>query len=179
MDVMDNDRLEDYSRPSPSNCWPFLVARLKSRSNLGSLWHAENQNATAGALCVTAVEHLLSLARTQLEERRITDSIAFSCTANSRVAQIWVHWREDGRDGCGASDDGDPAWFSSGELKLYDLHDRQHIMDLQKSLANIVAWGISERLPLTREALNSLAARALPIWLEEDREQRDGLSSLI
>lgn len=79
--------LEHYAQPtSVESYWPYLVVEFKS-SKGGIEWVGENQNAGAGACCVTGVETLLRIAY-PAAKRRAIDSMAFSCVVNAIRATL-------------------------------------------------------------------------------------------
>jgi len=145
--------LTDYAAPAHAqNFWPYLITEFKT-NRLGSVYVGETQNATAGACCVTGVEQLLKTAYPEIQ-RRVTDSMAFSCVLNITSAYLSVHWfRNDYVDG-----DGGPGPYSSAELEAYNLKKGKDVIAFRAALRNIMDWGLGDRLTTIREALLKVVA---------------------
>jgi len=64
---------------------------------------------------VNCVEKLLGYVR-PAQDRKITESVAFSCVLDNYSATIWVHWLEFKGD---SVESGDEPRFVSSELDTY------------------------------------------------------------
>ncbi|MCJ1482300.1 hypothetical protein MMC06_002463 [Schaereria dolodes] len=166
-EVLQHPRLRPYAQPNSSTYWPFFAVEYKSQSRLGSTWVAENQNAGTGAHCVNSIETLLNYTKTT-EQRQITDSLAFSCVADSHNAALWVHWREDGVD----------PRFVSSEIGYYHFHRPSDIRKFRSSVKNIIDYGLNERLLMIQNALSDILPQ-IPDWDAEDKAKKARRSSQI
>lgn len=153
--VLSQPNLRHYATPThEQSFWPYLVTEFKAYRT-GIEWVAENQNATAGACCVTAVERLLSLAYPQ-RHRRVTDSMAFSCVINSARASIWVHWfTTDTVDHLSRS-----HTYMSAPLEEYRLGKTDQALAFRTALLNITDWALGDRLTTIQKALVKLVGAA-------------------
>ena len=89
--VVDHRAATPYTRPTRSNCFPFLVFELKSEATGGTLWQAENQAAGSGAHCVKSMRWFYREAYPS-KTPSILDTAAFTIAATHREAVCHVHF---------------------------------------------------------------------------------------
>ena len=156
--TMQHSRLKPYSQPTSANFWPFFAVEFKSQSRGGTSWVAENQNAGTGSHSVNSMEILMKYARGQ-RQRQITDTVFFSCVADTSSASIWVHWM----------DSNDHPRFSSSEVDLYSMKKPKDLVAFRASVRNIIDYGIDQRLTIIKDALHDLLPQVSQ-WDQEDKE---------
>ena len=92
--IVDHRTATPYTRPTRSNCFPFLMFELKSEAAGGTLWQAENQAAGCGAHSVKSMRWLFREAYSS-ETPPIVDTVAFTVAATHREAVYHVHFYSD------------------------------------------------------------------------------------
>lgn len=97
--VMRHNRLATCSHPSTATYWPFFVVEYKSASRGGTRWVGENQNTGTGSHCVNLMETLLEYTRQPGVQRKVLNSVAWSCVADADFGLLWVHWQDSETDG--------------------------------------------------------------------------------
>ncbi len=170
--MMLQPQLNPFAQPITANCWPFFAVEFKSGSRGGTRWVAENQNAGTGAHCVNSIETLLRFVADkdkgddQNRPRKVVDSLAFSCVAESDAASLWVHCRtDDDNDGNG---NGNGGRFVSSEIEFYSFKKAQDVRAFRAGVRNIIDHALAERLDMVQKALKELAP-LLHCWDQESK----------
>ncbi len=159
--VMRHNRLAPVSHPTPATYWPFLVVEFKSASRGGTRWVAENQNAGTGSHCVNSIETLLNYTRSQELQRKVIDSVTFSCVVDADFGSLWVHWQDSGKDNS-------PPRFVSSEVDSYSFKKLKDLCKFRASVRNIIDYGTDKRLSMIKEALADIRP-LVPKWDVEDK----------
>ena len=161
---MANNRIAPYAKPSSAGYWPFFMIELKAASRGGTHFVGENQAAGAGAHCVKSVETLFSFTQRERIEEKTFDSLVFSCVADAQHGTLWVHWRDSEANG--------ELKYKNTELRDYAWkHDPKDLVDFRRAVRNIIDYGVNERLPEIKEALDVLVQQ-VPDWNLADRQAR-------
>ncbi|EXJ81711.1 hypothetical protein A1O1_07776 [Capronia coronata CBS 617.96] len=147
-----------FVQPSRAGYWPYFTVEFKSEACRGTSWVAENQNATTGALCVNAMEKLLSLDMVPTGHTEI-ESVSFSCNINAMVAVIWIHYCQNQQ-------------FYSTELEYFHLSSSRAVVDFRNSVRNIVEFGFKDRLPQILALLDSISRPVLTPSAPKSRHTR-------
>jgi len=169
-DIVDHERIKPLSHPNPDDYFPFLLIEFKAEITGGSLLHAADQAAGAGALCINALRQFLCLSHPGLYEPPMLDTIHFSCVLNAEVAAIWIHWFQPAEPNAPKHTLGT---FRSAVVARRFLQEASQLADFLRMLKNIVDWGFETRLPLLKDAL----VRMVPSYLDWTRvPQRTGRS---
>ena len=95
--VVDHRAAMPYTRPTRSNCFPFLVLELKSEAAGGTLWQAENQAAGSGSHCVKSMRCFLRETYPS-KAPSILDTVAFTIAVTHREAIYHIHFYSEEED---------------------------------------------------------------------------------
>ena len=98
---------------------------------------ARNQAIRDGACIVNARAHLNALAEDPEWERprgADMDAVAFSCTWDTNLSELWIHWHEILEDGAEA--------FHMNRLGQYLTSNREHLTQFRHDIHKILDWGI-------------------------------------
>lgn len=148
--IMQDSELQTYSKPVTTGYFPYFTIEFKSTARRGSIWVAENQGATNGALCVNSIERLFKIVEKSSDE---VDSIAFSCLMDERAAAIWVTY-------C----DRIKGHIINVEVEQYLMSRTTDIIGIRNAIKNICDWSLRERLPVLMSALDQFN----PKYLDKD-----------
>ena len=159
--VMRHNRLSAFSHPTTASYWPFFAVEFKSGSRGGTHWVAENQNAGTGTHCVSSIETLLKYTRAPEVQRKMIDSLAFSCVADADFGSLWVHWQS-------WRTDNEPPRFLSSEVDSFSFKKLKDLRQFRACVKNIIEYGINERLVMVKEAL-AVCLRMIPDWDAEEK----------
>ena len=136
---------KSYAKPLETLRFPFLQLEFKSIST-GTRIVAENQVANGGAI---AMRGLLELYRRILAEKDINMDIPqfFSLCLDQSVAYVNAHWLSYETDNMTIS-------FHMIEIGSYLLNRSKNLKKVHQIVKNILDYGLRERLPRIREALD-------------------------
>jgi len=152
-EIITHERIGHLAHANPDNIFPFLLIEFKAEITRGTLRHAADQAASAGALSINALRQFLCLSHADGYEPPMLDTIHFSCVLDAKVAEIWVHWFEE-------------ETFRSAIVARSFLQDTLQLIVFLRMLKNIVDWGFNTRLPLIRDGLVRLVP-AYHRWTSE------------
>lgn len=136
---------KSYAKPVETLRFPFLQLEFKSIST-GSRKVAENQVANGGAI---AMRGLLELFRRISAEKDINMDIPqfFSLCLDQSVVHVNAHWLSYNPDNTTIS-------FHMAEIVSYLLNRSKSLKKVHQIVKNILDYGLRERLPRIREALD-------------------------
>lgn len=148
---------QSYAKPRKTLAFPFLQVEHKARSTFGILYVAESQVAGGGAI---AMNGLLELYRRISADTDIDMDIPqyFSLTLDQKFASLHVHWLSKNAEN-GA------VVFNMRSISTYWL-ESDDLKKLDQAVKNILDYGLRERLPKIREALDKYYQKIVP-----DREK--------
>ena len=142
--IVDHRAATPYTRPTRSNCFPFLVFELKSEAAGGTLWQAENQAAGSGAHCVKSMRWFYREAY-PLKTPSMLDTVAFTIAATHREAVYHIHFY---------SEEDETFYMSCiGTFSTLRNVDIQRSNDITE---NILEHGLGTRQQKIRGALGDL-----------------------
>ena len=158
-----------YAKPVESLRFPFLQIEFKSISN-GILKVAENQVANGGAI---AMRGLLELYRRISAEKDIDMDMPqfFSLCFDQRCVSVNVHWLCYGADN-------KKICFHMQTIEDYVLRHSESLKKVHQIVENILDYGLRERLPRIREALDkyyqtSILERETAIYRRDSESQAE------
>jgi len=157
--ILQHAHLRNYTQAHPYNYFPFLTFEVKADLTGGSMYHAQNQAAGAGAYAVYSLKSFLNLAH--LDTNPLVDhTLFFSCTINPFFADIWIHWCEPDQT------ESNIDTFRSARIGRYLLEDFEHLQKFKDAISNIRDWAIETRLPVIRTAVSEILRRGGGSWLD-------------
>lgn len=140
-----------YAMPYDGLYFPFLSFEFKSQAKGGTILIGTDQAANAGAV----VGHgLTELARRSSEWKSLdyNEPQFFSLVMDHMTAHINVHWLHH---------DAQKAQFSfhTHECSRYWLDDPDTMRIIQRSIKNILDWGLNRRLPMICKELDAYSEK--------------------
>ena len=144
-----NETYPMFTHPSSKRYHVFLVVEFKSDD--GSLGAAKNQaSRTAGAL-MHGLRCLQDCSPHKAVVKGVDDrSWMYSLALDTHGAELFVNWVY-------VEDDGTPVYHMHS-IAGYTMKDGSHLANLNKHIANIMEWGIGERLNRIKETLCAIDA---------------------
>lgn len=137
---------KSYAMPAVDLTFLILQAEFEGWATDSTLYAAENQAASAGAI---AMNGLLELYRHISAEADIDMDIPqyFSLTMGQRFASVNVHWLS-------RSAENGPISFHVGLISDYVLTDSNSLRAIHQTVKNILDYGVRKRLPRICAALD-------------------------
>ena len=90
--------------------------------------------------------------------------MAFSCVADAQHGTLWVYWQEAEANG--------QLTYNSTEFRNYVWkHNTTDLLEFRRAVRNIIDYGVDNRLPKIKEALDFLVPQ-IPDWNLADRQAR-------
>lgn len=156
MDASTNNRINElygnlaYPFGPYATSYPFLIAEWKSEATGGRHFQAAAQAARGSAALISNMHKLLAATSdtSSLTEDNLTHlNTVFSATVDSERINIYVHWSEPVP---GTSD----RSYQMSRVKQIPLSDPDILPVMQRTVNNIIDWGLLER----RAAITKLIA---------------------
>ena len=131
-----SERVETIISVADGMIHPFFV--IENKGCEVSIDVARNQAIRDGAVLVNARIHLNALAQEDEDRERPKgadmDAIAFSCTWDANVSELWIHWHQTREDGV--------EIFQMNQLGQYLTWNQEHMTQFRHDIHNILDWGI-------------------------------------
>lgn len=164
-----NDQVETIIGVAPGMIHPFFV--IESKGCEAPIDLARNQAIRAGATIVNARMHLNAIAEDEGQEKlkgADLDAIAFSCTWDVTVSELWIHWHETLDDGKGL--------FHMNRLGQYLTGNQEHLTQFRHDVHNILDWGVLTNKGKCEEAVQEIMIKARR--KNTKQSEQDGSSGL-
>lgn len=148
-----SDHVEAIIGVAPGMKHPFLV--LENKGCDAPIDLARNQALRDGAAIVNARIHLNAMAEDQGWKRpkgADMDAIAFSCTWDVTLSELWIHWHETLED--------DKELFHMNRLGQYLTGNREHLAQFRHDVHNILDWGILTNKNKCEEVVQKIVNKA-------------------
>ena len=170
--VVDHPYAKPYIQPGTGNILPFLTVELKSEATGGTLFHAENQAAGSGTYCQRSMEWLLDQAKAS-QNRRETDTVAFSMSGTGRLVVLSVHWHSLE----------DRTYYMS-YVKGFQTSEKDQVQACHSTVKNIIEWAVGTRhkglgnvlqqlFPLSQQWTDKRTATAAELDDPGDNDEED------
>ena len=129
------DKVKAHIGIAPGMYHPFFV--IENKGCEMPIDVARNQAIRDGAAIVNARVHLNAMARDEDWERpkgANMDAIAFSCTWDVNIAELWIHWQE--------SLEGGAVLYHMNRLGQYVTGRQAELVQFRHDVHNILDWGV-------------------------------------
>ena len=130
-----SERVETIMGVADGMIHPFFA--IENKGSDASIEVARNQAIRDGAVIVNARIHLNALAQEDGWERSKgadMDALAFSCTWDANMSELWIHWHQTREDGV--------EIFQMNQLGQYFTWNREHLAQFRHDIHNILDWGV-------------------------------------
>ena len=134
---------------------------------------ARNQAIRDGACIVNARIHLHALAEDDDWKRPLgadMDAIAFSCTWDVTVSELWIHWHE--------TLEGGAEIFHMNRLGIYVTSNQEHLTQFRHDVHNILDWGILVNRRKCEELVHRVMNKAKQKKTKQSSEPSSGSITL-
>ena len=133
---------------------PFFI--IENKGCEAPLDVARNQAIRDGACIVNARLHLNAMAEDQGWEKRPAgadmDAIAFSCSWDVHMSELWIHWHETLEDGA--------ELFHMNRLGQYVTGRQTELTQFRHDIHNILDWGVLSNRRKCEETVQKIMTRA-------------------
>ncbi|KAM3481733.1 hypothetical protein MY5147_000530 [Beauveria neobassiana] len=119
---------------------PFLVVEFKGDG--GSMWSCTNQCLGGSAACVN-VGRRLNIGLVAKDQNPSFNSAVFSIAMNGDKANLYVSWKPKS----------DAAEYYMQRIGFFAIEDMHDLLILQRTVREIIDWGLGPRLDEIRECL--------------------------
>lgn len=140
---------------APGMKHPFFV--LENKGCEAPIDLARNQAIRDGAAIVNARLRLNTLAQDDDKDWKRPkgadmNAIAFSCTWDVTVSELWIHWHE--------TLEGGKEIFHMNRLGQYLTSNQEHVTQFRHDLHNILDWGILKNKAQCEETVQKIMSKA-------------------
>lgn len=150
-----NDRIKAHIGIAPGMYYPFFV--IENKGCEVPIDVARNQAIRDGAAIINARVHLNAMAQDEEWERpkgADMDTIAFSCTWDVNIAELWIHWHE--------TLEGGAVLYHMNRLGQYVTGRQAELVQFRHDIHNILDWGVLTNKKMCEEVVQKIMNKAKP-----------------